>query len=89
VWGEVGEVAAIRRRQLLTIAVQLCILKFVECALPNSDTQVARQTENSLFPGFQKEQFDHIFYRNFHPKLRPNLSNPGHGGVALDGGRRG
>lgn len=36
-WGEVGEVAAIRRRQLLTIAVQLCILKFVECALPNSE----------------------------------------------------
>jgi hypothetical protein len=35
--------------------------------------------ENSLFPGFQKGQFDRIVYRNFHPKLIPNLSNPGHG----------
>jgi hypothetical protein len=36
--------------------------------------------ENS---GFQKGQFDHIFDRNFHPKLRPSLSNPGHG-VPMD-----
>ena len=40
-----------------------------------------KKWENSLFPGFQKGQFDHkVFDRKFHPKLR--LSNPGHGGVA-------
>jgi hypothetical protein len=32
------------------------------------------QVENALFPGFQKGQFDHIFDRSFHPKLRPNPS---------------
>ena len=38
-------------------------------------------SKNPSFPGFQKRQFRPIFYQCFHPKLGPNRSNPGNGGV--------